>query len=127
MEDIITTLNQHWPIFTAVASAIAAAVTWVVSQQFANKEQTNSIKELADGCTQFNKRICGLEANKVEFEKYQMYAKSNRERIEILERSDRLRAESLGIINTKLASIETDCKWLRRTMTRDSTEWDKQQ
>jgi|GEM_PF-2628967 len=116
MEDIITTLNQHWPIFTAVASAIAAAVTWIVSQQFSNKEQAENIKDLSDGCTQFNKRICGLEANRVEFEKYQEYAKNNRERIEILERSDRLRAESLGLINTKLASIETDCKWLRRTM-----------
>lgn len=116
MEDIITTLNQHWPIFTGVASAVAAAVSWIISQQFSNKNQARDIKDLSDGCAGFNKRICGLEANKVEFEKYQVYAKSNRERIEMLERSDRLRAESLGLINTKLASIETDCKWLRRAM-----------
>lgn len=117
MEDIITTLNEHWPIFTAFASAIAAAVTWIVSQQFANKEQSDNIRNLSDGCDKFNARICGLEASKVEFEKYQIFAKSNRERIEALEKSDKERGVTLATINTRLASIETDCKWLRRTLT----------
>jgi hypothetical protein len=126
MQDIVTTLNQDWPLITAVVAIVASAVTWIISQEFANRGQDKDIKTTVDTCLGLSKRICVLETNEIEFIKYQDYAKSNRERIEILERSDRVRAESLALINTKLAGIENDCKWLRATMTRGSEQWNKQ-
>lgn len=120
MDNFIVALNDHWPLFTAVIGIVSSAVTWAVSQKYSNKSQDAAIVNLNNGCNGFNKRLCLLEANNVEFEKYQMYAKNNRERIEQLERSDRLRAETLGLINTKLAGIETDCKWLRETLATNS-------
>jgi hypothetical protein len=126
MQDIITTINQDWSLITAVVAVVASSVTWIISQGYANKDQDKDIKSTIDSCMSLSKRICSLESGEIEFGKYQSFAKDNRERIEMLERSDRIRAENLSLINIKLAGIETDCKWLRSTLTRGTKQYDEQ-
>lgn len=85
MENILITLNQHWPIFTAGACAISAALTWIIKQQYDNAEQDKLIGD-------------------------------HTKEIENLKKLDCEKGATLALINTRLAGIETDLKWIRRSL-----------